>query len=197
MHNYIKCKKDLDISTEITDKLGIEWENTVFLIDMVDNHTGEFLIKETGQLCHRVTEVEKVPDSEIGESGVIWGGTEYCRIKATHWEDLKYTGNITIKASILGKGVDADVSIKFEVEDGLTISHDADINLIDNTSRKEHDSKIKQCAIIRAKKMSTRRYRVFDIFIIKPLRLVCRGFGWAGSSLQDISWKLERQINKL
>ncbi len=197
MHNYIKCKKNLGISDDITKKLGISWEDTVFLIDMFDNHTGEFLIKESGKLFHRVTEVEKVPDSEIGEPGVIWGGTGYCRIKSSSWEILDYTGTIGTKANVLGKDSDADISITFEVKDGLVTSHDVDIKLIDNASRKEHDGRIKQCAIVRAKKMNTRRYRFFDIFIRKPLRWIARAFGYAGSFLQDISWKLERQINKL
>ena len=181
MHNYIKCKKNLGISDDITRKLDIVWEDTVFLIDMFDN----------------VTEIEKVSEDAAGESGVIWGGTGYCRIKSASWESLEYTGDIVTKASILGKDTDANISVKFEVKGGMVTSHDVDINLIDNTSRIEHDSKIKQCAIVRAKKMSTRRYRYFDIFIRKPLRSVVRAVGWVGSFLQDISWKIERQLNKL
>lgn len=197
MHNYLKCKKNLDISTDITKKLDIVWEDTVFIIDAFDNRTGEFLIKDTGKLFHRVTEMEKVNESEIGEPGVIWGGTGYVRIKSSTWEWVEYTGDITTKASILGKDTDADISVKFNVENGLVISQDVDIKLIDNAGRKAHDQKIKQCAINRAKKMSTRRYKYFDIFIRIPLRVLARGIGWTGSFLQDISWKLERHLNKL
>ena len=75
---------------------------------------------------------------------MIWGGTGYCRIKSASWESLEYTGDIVTKASILGKDTDANISVKFEVKGGMVTSHDVDINLIDNTSRIEHDCMIKQ-----------------------------------------------------
>ena len=196
MHNYIRCKKELNISTEITEKLGVEWENTTFLIDPVDGQSGEFLIKEDSRLCYRKTITDTVDDSEAGNPGVIWGGTGYVRIVSSEWEPMTYSGSLSIKATILGDTSDADVEISFEVEDGFALKHDVNLNLIDNTSRKEHDKRIKVCAINRANKMNTKRYRVYDNLIRKPTKWLARGIGKVGSYIQDITWKIERKLNK-
>jgi len=196
MHNYIKCKKELDISGDATEKLGIEWSDATFLIDPVDGQTGEFLIKEDSRLCYRKTVTEKVDASEVGQPGVIWGGTGYTRIVSSEWEPMTYSGNLNIKATILGDKSDADVEIDLGVENGYAIKHDVKLDLVDNAPRKEHDKRIKKCAIKRAQKMNTRTYRVYDTLVRKPVRCVSRVVGYIGSVIQELAWKIERKLNK-
>ena len=196
-YNYIKCRLDLDISDEDTDRLGVVWDEVTFLTDPIDGKLGEFLIRPSGQLCHKTTEVEKVDDSQAGQPGVIWGGTGYCRIEFMDWRGLTISDNIVIRTDVLGKNADASVEIQFKVESGYVTSHEIiKFDLIDNAPRKEHDKRIKELAIKHAKKLNTRRYRLYDCVVRKPLRSIFRGFGYVGSFIQDVTWKLERKLNK-
>ena len=47
-----------------------------------------------------------------------------------------------------------------------------------------------------AKRLNSKWYRCYDFCIRRPLKKLLRGIGYVGSFLQDISWKLERQLNK-
>jgi len=176
MYNYIKCKKKLDVSDEITEKLGITWPDITFIIEPLASRVGEFLIRSNGQLCHKVVVQEDVDESQIGEPGVIWGGTGYCRILSSDWESVQYTGNISVEATILGETADADVKIDFGVEDGFVLNHEVNLNLVDNAPRKEHDKRIKKLAIKRAKRMNTWWYRLYNSSIRKPLKYTRRIF---------------------
>ena len=197
MYNYIKCRKDLDIPDDVTEKLGVIWSDVIFLADALEGKVGEFLIRSNGQLCHKVAEYEKVDASETGMPGVVWDGTGYSKIVTTDWVKFEFTGSLETKTTILGKTADADVEIKFEVESGYVSKHEVvKLDVVDNAERKEHDKKIKEHAIERAKKMNTRSYRLYDASIRKPIKYVARGVGYLGSFIQDISWKIEQKLNK-
>jgi hypothetical protein len=196
-YNYLKCRLDLDVSVEDTEKLGVVWDEVTFLTEPIAGKFGEFLIRPSGQLCHKGTEVEKVDESQAGQPGVIWGGTGYCRIEFMDWQGLSISENIDIRTDVLGKDADASIEIQLKVESGYVVSHTiSKFDLIDNAPRKEHDRRIKSLAIERAKKMNTKRYRWYDSVVRKPLRCVFRGFGYIGSFIQDVTWKLERKLNK-
>lgn len=196
-YNYLKCRLDLDISDEATEKLGVNWSDVTFLTEKVDGKMGEFLIRANGQFCHKSVEVEKVDATRSGESGVIWGGTGYCRIAFMEWRGLSISEKVEVNTTILGKEADADIEIKFEVNNGYVIRHEvAKFELIDNAPRKEHDKRIKELAIKRAKRMNTRGYRLYDFVVRKPLRCIFRAFGYLGSYFSEWSWKLERKLYK-
>ena len=168
----------------------------IFLSDALGGKVGEFLIRSYGQLCHKVAEFEKVDDSEVGMPGVVWDGTGYSKIASTDWVKFEFTGQLDTKSTILGKTADADVEIKFEVEGGYVGNHEVvKLDVVDNTERKEHDKKIKQLAIERAKKMNTKSYRLYDTSVLKPIRYLARGVGYLGSFIQDLTWKIERKLN--
>jgi hypothetical protein len=197
MYNHIKCRKDLDIPDDVTEKLGVIWSDVIFLADSFDGKVGEFLIRSNGQLCHKVAEYEKVDTSESGMPGVVWDGTGYSKIVTTDWVKFEFTGSLETKTTILGKTADADVKINFEVESGYVGTHEVvKLDVMDNAERKAHDKKIKQHAIERAKKMNTWSYRLCDTSIRKPIKYVARGVGYLGSFIQDISWKIEQKLNK-
>ena len=196
-YNYLKCRLDLDISEEATEKLGVDWPDVTFLTETVDGKVGEFLIRANGQFCHKSVEMEKVSASDAGESGVIWGGTGYCRIAFMDWKRLSISEKIDVNTTILGKEADADIEIKFEVNNGYVVRHEVTkFELIDNASRKKHDTLIKELAIKRAKKMNTRGYRLYDWVVRKPLTYICRAVRYTGSFIQDFTWKLERKLYK-
>ena len=67
MYNYIKCKYKLNLTEEEKNSIERDWEKITFLCDPILGKVGEFLIRGNGELCHNVTEFEKVDDSEIGE----------------------------------------------------------------------------------------------------------------------------------
>ena len=181
MYNYIKCKYNLDLSEEEKSSIDREFETITFLCDPILGKVGEFLIRGNGELCHNVTEFEKVKSDEIGEPGVVWNGSDYARIKSTEWERLDYTGEFTIE---------------FSFEKGYVVSHKPTIVLIDNQQRLEHDQKIKQLAIDRVNRLNSKSYKVYDMIIRKPLIKVLHGIGYLGSLIQDVAWKLERKLNK-
>jgi hypothetical protein len=196
-YNYLKCRLDLDISEDDTEKLGVHWSDVTFLTASVDGKVGEFLIRSNGQFCHKSVEMEKVPASKASESGVIWGGTGYCRIAFMDWKGLPISEKITVNTTILGKDADADVEIKFEVNSGYVVRHEVTkFELIDNAPRKKHDTHIKELAIKRAKKMNTKGYRLYDCTVRKPLTYICRAVRYTGSFIQDFTWKLERKLHK-
>lgn len=196
-YNYLKCRLDLDIPDDVTEKLGVEWSNVTFLVESVDGKLGEFLVRANGQFCHKSTETEKVDESKAGEPGVIWGGTGYCRIAFMEWKGMSISETVSVNTTILGKDADADMTIEFDVNEGYVTKHRVSrLNLVDNAPRKEHDGRIKEMAIKRAKKMNTRRHRVYDSVVRKPLRSIFRGLGYVGSFIQDVTWKLERKLNK-
>ena len=187
----------MDVPGELTEKLEVDWQEVTFLTEPISGKMGEFLIRSNGVLYHRGMEKEKVGQSHAGEPGVVWGGTGYCRLVSTDWALFDFTGNIEMKTSILGKEFDADVEIKFELKGGAVVQHEfVNINLIDNSSRKSHDKKIKQLAITRAQKMNTKSYRAYDSLIRKPIIFVARGIGYMASYIQDLTWKIERKLNK-
>lgn len=196
MHNYIKCKRKLDIPESVTKKLDIEWDGVTFLVEMIGGKAGEFLIRDTGQLCHNRSERENIDASQAGQPGVIWGGSGYCKVTSYGWEPFSYTGDAIAKVSILADDADADIKVKFEFENGYVTNHEVNTKMIDNTLRKQHDKKIKEFAIKRVKKMNTRPYRFYDSCIRKPIICVCRGFGYTASFVQDVAWKIERKLNK-
>ena len=197
MYNYIKCRLDLDISDDITEKLGVIWSDVVFLSETIEGKVGEFLIRSNGQLCHKLAEFEKVDESEVGMPGVVWDGTGYSKIASTDWVKFDFTGELNTKSTILGKTSDADIEIIFKVESGYVRKHEVvKLDVMDNTERKSHDKKIKEHAIERAKKMNTWSYRLCDTSIRKPIKYVARGVGYLGSFIQDISWKIEQKLNK-
>lgn len=196
MYNYIKCKYNLDLSEEEKSSIDREFETITFLCDPILGKVGEFLIRGNGELCHNVTEFEKVKSDEIGEPGVVWNGSDYARIKSTEWERLDYTGEFTIESQIISKITDADIKIEFSFEKGYVVSHKPTIVLIDNQQRLEHDQKIKQLAIDRVNRLNSKSYKVYDMIIRKPLIKVLHGIGYLGSLIQDVAWKLERKLNK-
>lgn len=196
MYNYIKCKYSLDLSDEEKESIDRDWEKITFLCNPIEKKVGEFLIRGNGELCHNVTEFEKVSDDEIGESGVVWNGSEYARIKSTEWVRVDFTGEITIESQVISKTTDADIKIDFKFEHGYVVSHKPNIILIDNSERLSHDKKIKELAIKRAKKFNSTEYKLYDTIIRRPLIKILHGVGYIGSGIQDLAWKLERQLNK-
>ena len=66
---------------------------------------------------------------------------------------MDFTGELEIKTQIIAPQTDADVKIKFKVENGYAISAEPNVLLIDNTARLKHNEQIKQVAIKRAKEL--------------------------------------------
>ncbi len=196
MYNYIKCKYKLNLTEEEKNSIERDWEKITFLCDPILGKVGEFLIRGNGELCHNVTEFEKVDDSEIGEPGVIWNGTGYARIKSTEWVHVNFSGKLKIESQIIAKTSDADIKIEFELRQGYVVDHTPNVVLIDNTDRLEHDKKIKQLAIIKAKKYNSNSYKMYNLILRKPLIKLLHGVGYTGSYIQDIAWKLEKKLNK-
>ena len=196
MYNYIKCKYSLNLSEKENTSIGQDWTTITFLCDPILDKVGEFLIRGNGELCHNVTEFEKVKQADIGEPGVIWNGTEYARIKSTEWERVDFTGKFVIESQLISKVTDADIKIEFEFTKGYVVTHTPNIVLIDNSERLEHDQKIKQLAISRVKKFNSKPYKTYDCVVRKPLIKILHGIGYVGSYIQDIAWKLERKLNK-
>ena len=147
-------------------------------------------------MCHNVTEFEKVEDSELGQPGVIWNGSEYARIKSTEWQRIDLNAKLIIETQIISKKTDADIKVEFEFEHGYVVSHKPSITLIDNTERLSHDKKVKEFAIKRAKKFNSTWYKIYNKLFRTPMQYAIRSIGYLGSYLQDLSWKLERQLNK-
>ena len=196
MYNYLKCKYVLDISDEEKSAIDRDWEKITFLCDPILGNIGEFLIRGNGELCHSQVDYEKVPDESIGEPGVIWNGTGYARIKSSDWVRVDLTGELKITTQIISKKTDASVEINFKFENGYVVSHKPNIVLIDNAERLAHDKKVKQFAIDRAKRLNSKWYRCYDMLVRLPIKKLLRCVGYVGSFLQDISWRLERQLNK-
>ena len=196
MYNYIKCKCELDIPKSDKIKIDADLNEVTFLCDSIQGKFGEFLIRSNGELCHNVTEYEIVSDKELGSPGVIWNGAEYARIKSTDWARVNYSGQLKIETQIISKTMDASIKINFEFTNGYVIEHTPEVVLIDNTERLAHDEKIKKLAINHAKKLNSRTYKILELLIKKPLIAILHGIGYIGSYIQDITWKLERKLNK-
>lgn len=196
MYNYIKCKYSLKLSENEISSIDRDWTTITFLCDPILDKVGEFLIRGNGELCHNVTEFEKVDQEDIGEPGVIWNGTQYARIKSTEWVRVDFTGKFTIESQIISKTTDANIKIDFEFKNGYVVDHTPNIVLIDNKERLEHDKKIKQLAIKRAQKFNSNSYKAYECIVKKPLIKILHGIGYTGSYIQDIAWKLERKLNK-
>jgi hypothetical protein len=196
MYNYIKCKYKLNLSEDEKKSIKQEWDTLTFLCDPILNKSGEFLIRGNGELCHSVTEFETVDKTDIGEPGVIWNGIEYARVKSTEWVRIDFTGTFIVESQIISKETDADIKIEFEFKNGYVVTHTPNIVLIDNTQRLEHDKKIKQLAITRARKFNSPLYKTYEGVVKKPLIKILHGLGYTGSYIQDIAWKLERKLNK-
>lgn len=196
MYNYLKCKYKLDISDTERDSINRDWEKIVFITEPIDNKVGEFLVRGNGELCHNVTEYEKVDDDKIGEPGVIWNGKEYAKIKNTRWDRLNFTGVIEVKTEVISKKIDAGITINFEFVKGYVVNHKVDIVLIDNTERLEHDRKIKQLAIKRAKVYNSLYYRIYNKCITTPILKILEKIRSVTAWLQDVIWKLEQKIKK-
>jgi len=196
MYNYLKCKYKLDISDIERDSINRDWEKIVFITEPIDNKVGEFLVRGNGELCHNITEYEKVDDDKIGEPGVVWNGKEYAIIKNTKWERLDYTGSFDVKTEVIGKKVDAGITINFEFNRGYVVDHNVDIVLIDNKERLEHDKKIKDLAIKRVKRYNSLHYRIYNKCIITPILKILENIRNITAWLQDVIWKLEQKIKK-
>jgi hypothetical protein len=197
MYNYIKCRLDIDISDDVTQKLGVVWSDVIFLSKSLSGKVGEFLIRSNGSLCHKTAEYEKVEESEIGATDVIWDGTGYSRLVTTDWKKIEYSGDLEVKSTILGKTSDADINIVFKVMDGYVVSHEVvNLDVIDNADRKNHDKKIKELAIERAKKYNSKPYQFYYFIWIKPIKFILRTIGLVGSYIQDFTWKAEKKLNK-
>ena len=196
MYNYIKCKYSLKLSENEISSIDRDWTTITFLCDPILDKVGEFLIRGNGELCHNVTEFEKVDQEDIGEPGVIWNGTQYARIKSTEWMRVDFTGKFTIESQIISKTTDANIKIDFEFKNGYVVDDTPNIVLIDNKERLEHDKKIKQLAIKRAQKFNSNSYKAYECIVKKPLIKILHGIGYTGSYIQDIAWKLERKLNK-
>lgn len=196
MYNYLKCKYKLDISDTERDSINRDWEKIVFITEPIDNKVGEFLVRGNGELCHNVTEYEKVDDDKIGEPGVIWNGKEYAKIKNTRWDRLNFTGVIEVKTEVISKKIDAGITINFEFVKGYVVNHKVDIVLIDNAERLEHDRKIKQLAIKRAKVYNSLYYRIYNKCITTPILKILEKIRSVTAWLQDVIWKLEQKIKK-
>ena len=196
MYNYIKCKYSLKLSENEISSIDRDWTTITFLCDPILDKLGEFLIRGNGELCHNVTEFEKVDQEDIGEPGVIWNGTQYARIKSTEWVRVDFTGKFTIESQIISKTTDANIKIDFEFKNGYVVDHTPNIVLIDNKERLEHDKKIKQLAIKRAQKFNSNSYKAYECIVKNPLIKILHGIGYTGSYIQDIAWKLERKLNK-
>tara|TARA_A100001037_G_scaffold63293_1_gene55371 strand:+ start:73960 stop:74529 length:570 start_codon:yes stop_codon:yes gene_type:complete len=188
---------DLDISDDVTEKLGVVWSDVIFLSEALSGKMGEFLIRSNGSLCHKTAEYEKVSESEVGMPDVVWDGTGYSKLITTNWTRVDYSGLLDVKTTILGKTSDADVELRFEIKNGYVASHDVvKLDVIDNAERKEHDRLIKKLAIERAQKMNTKTYQLYYSLVKRPLKFIVRLFGLLGSYIQDFSWKAEKKLNK-
>jgi hypothetical protein len=196
MYNYIKCKYQLEVTTEEKTAIDQDWNTITFLCDPILGKVGEFLIRGNGELCHNLTEYEKVNEDQAGQPGVVWDGTGYARVKSTEWKRIDLSDTLTIQTQIISKKTDADVKIEFKFENGYVVSHKSNITLIDNEQRLSHDKKIKEFAIKRATQLNSKWYRAYDVCLRTPLLKLVRSIGYIGSYLQDFSWKLERQLSK-
>ena len=196
MYNYIKCKYNIKLSEEDSEKLDREVDSITFLCDAINGKVGEFLIRGNGELCHNVTEYEKVDKSEIGEPGVIWNGTDYARIKNTEWVRIDYSDKLVIESQIISKKIDASIKVNFEFKSGYVVSCKHELLFIDNTKRLEHDKKIKNLAIKRAKRYNSKSYKIYSILFRNPLIYIFRTLGYIGSYIQDVSCTIEKLIIK-
>jgi hypothetical protein len=196
MYNYIKCKYKINISESDKVSLGSDMTKLTFLCEPIKAKVGEFLIRSNGELCHNITEYELVEVDQMGTPGVIWNGTGYARIKSTNWVRIDYDGSVQIETQIISKKTDANLKVEFEFVKGYVVSHKPVLLLIDNTERLAHDTKIKKFAINHAKKLNSTAYKLQSKLIRQPLIGILHGLGYVGSYLQDVSWKLERKLNK-
>ena len=196
MYNYIKCKCDLNISDSDKTAIDVDLNTITFLCDPIQGKLGEFLIRSNGELCHNVTEYETVSDDEMGSPGVIWNGTNYARVKSTDWVRVDYTGELLIETQVISKKQDASIKVKFEFANGYVTQQTPDVLLIDNSERLAHDEKIKKLAISHAEKLNSPSYKIFELFIKKPIIVILHAVGHIGSYIQDVAWKLERKLNK-
>ena len=196
MYNYIKCKYPLEVTDEEKTAIDRDWDAITFLCDPILGKVGEFLIRGNGELCHNLTEYDKVSADQAGQPGVVWDGAGYARVKSTEWKRIDLSDTLTIETQIISKKTDADVKIEFKFENGYVVSHKPNITLIDNEQRLSHDKKVKELAIKRATRLNTKWYRTYDVCLRTPLLKLVRSIGYIGSYLQDFSWKLERQLNK-
>lgn len=197
MYNYIKCKYNLNLEQIYKEGL-VDYDLTklTFLCDSINKKVGEFLIRSNGELCHNITEYEKVNSNEIGSVGVIWNGTEYARVKNTEWVHLNFTGKIIIKTQLISKKTDADIKVEFEFKNGYVIKHTPNVLLIDNKDRLLHDKKIKELAIKNISKYNSKRYKIYEYFLKKPLIKLLHGVGYITSYIQDFVWFVEKKLNK-
>lgn len=197
MNNYIKCKYKYNLSEDESNALsGIDIESLTYVCPPIEGKVGDFLIRGNGELCHNKVEYETVKEDKIGEPGVIWNGSGYAKVKNTEWERINLTGTLKIETQIISKNTDARIKIELEFNSGFVTDCKPDILLIDNTSRLEHDKKIKELAIKRAKTMNTRWYVLYKKCVIKPLKYICIFLRYPLIYLQEILINIEHKLNK-
>jgi len=173
MNNYIKCKYKVNFSEEVLEKVDVEWEKLTYLCEPINKKHGDFLVRRNGELCHNIVEYKEVGPDEFGKPGVIWNGTTYARVTNRDWERVDFTGELEIKTQIIAPQTDADVKIKFKVENGYVISAEPNVLLIDNTARLKHNEQIKQIAIKRAIRVNSWHFKLFRKLVINPLINIC------------------------
>ena len=195
MNNYIKCKYPIEIDDKILDKIDADLSETTFICKPIDGKLGEFRVGSKGELFHNVVEYEEVNDEDIDKPGVIWNGTGYAIVKNTDWSKIDFTGTLQIETHIISKKTDASIKIDFEFMRGNVVNHTPEILLIDNTSRLEHDTKIKNAAIQRAKRMNSTWYQLYSKLLIKPLVYICIILRYPLIYIQEFLIKLENKLN--
>ena len=196
MYNYLKCKYDLDFTESEKESIGRDLETLTYLCDPVLGNVGEFLIRGNGELCHSVTDYEKVDDSEVGAPNVIWNGSCYARIKNTEWVRVPLTDKLKIETQLISKKTDASIKVDLEFVDGYVVNHSTNLILIDNTERLAHDKKIKEIAIKRAEKFNRPSYRLYNKLFREPFIKTLRSIRYVMSIISDTIWTLEKKVNK-
>ena len=197
MINTIQSKIRLDISNEILDKLGVRTRDIKFESNSVQGKTGDFVIDDDKKLCHIQVEYENVGDDDVLKSGVFWNGNEYSRVANTDLVGLNYGGDIQAKAFVIGKDADADIIANFKFRLGILMNQDIQVNLIDNSTRKQESERIKQIVIDRETKKNKLSYRIISMCFRKPLVEVVKFIRTGVAILQDILWGIERKLNKI
>lgn len=197
MINTIQSKIRLDISNEILDKLGVRTRDIKFESNSVQGKTGDFVIDDDKKLCHIQVEYENVGDDDVLKSGVFWNGNEYSRVANTDLVGLNYDGDIQAKAFVIGKDADADIIANFKFRLGILMNQDIQVNLIDNSTRKQESERIKQIVIDRETKKNKLSYRIISMCFRKPLVEVVKFIRTGVAILQDILWGIERKLNKI
>jgi hypothetical protein len=196
MNNYIKCKYPLGISDSDQTSINVDLETVNFLCKPIEEKLGDFLIRRNGELCHNVIEYEKVGSELAGESGVLWNGTGYAKVKSKKWDRVNLCGDLEMETQIMSKKTDAVIKVNFNFLNGYVSSCDTNVILIDNSDRLKHTEKIKNQAIKRAKKMNTTSYKIYKSVLINPLINLCIYLRYPLIFCQEMLIKLEQKLNK-